>query len=131
MTEQSIDAILAMHTWAIVGLSNNHDRPAYGVSALLQHKGHRVIPVHPKAEVVHGETGYESLSQIPFHVDVVDLFVNSSLAGGVVDEAIAIGAHAVWLQLDVIDEEAVARAQDAGLTTVMNRCPAIEYRRRG
>ncbi|MSV64179.1 MAG: CoA-binding protein [Actinobacteria bacterium] len=120
-----------MHTWAIVGLSNNQDRPAFGVSALLQQKGHRIIPVHPKAEIVHGEKGYASLSQIPFPVDVVDLFVNSSLAGSVVDDAIAIGAHAVWLQLDVIDEHAVSRAQDAGLKAVMDRCPAIEYRKRG
>ncbi|MEI6811685.1 MAG: CoA-binding protein [Actinomycetes bacterium] len=131
MTDQSIDEVLAMHTWAIVGLSNNQDRPAFGVSALLQQKGHRIIPVHPKAEIVHGEQGYASLSQIPFPVDVVDLFVNSSLAGSVVDDAIAIGAHAVWLQLDVIDEHAVLRAQDAGLKAVMDRCPAIEYRKRG
>ncbi len=131
MTDQSIDEVLAMHTWAIVGLSNNQDRPAFGVSALLQQKGHRIIPVHPKAEIVHGEQGYASLSQIPFPVDVVDLFVNSSLAGSVVDDAIAIGAHAVWLQLDVIDEHAVSRAQDAGLKAVMDRCPAIEYRKRG
>lgn len=131
MTDQSIDEVLAMHTWAIVGLSNNQDRPAFGVSALLQQKGHRIIPVHPKAEIVHGEQGYASLSQIPFPVDVVDLFVNSSLAGNVVDDAIAIGAHAVWLQLDVIDEHAVSRAQDAGLKAVMDRCPAIEYRKRG
>lgn len=131
MTDQPIDEVLAMHTWAIVGLSNNQDRPAFGVSALLQQKGHRIIPVHPKAEIVHGEQGYASLSQIPFPVDVVDLFVNSSLAGNVVDDAIAIGAHAVWLQLDVIDEHAVSRAQDAGLKAVMDRCPAIEYRKRG
>jgi len=131
MTDQSIDEVLAMHTWAIVGLSNNQDRPAFGVSALLQQKGHRIIPVHPKAEIVHGEQGYASLSQIPFPVDVVDLFVNSSLAGSVVDDAIAIGAHAVWLQLDVIDEHAVLRAQDAGLKAVRDRCPAIEYRKRG
>jgi len=86
--------------------------------------------VHPKAEVVHGETAYKTLSEIPVSVDVVDCFVNSQLVGSVVDEAIAIGAKAVWLQLDVIDEEAIARAQAAGLLTVMDRCPAIEYRAR-
>lgn len=80
---------------------------------------------------MHGEVGYKSLSEIPEPVDVVDCFVNSKLVGKVVDEAIAIGAKAVWLQLDVIDEEAIARAQAAGLLTVMNRCPAIEYRARG
>lgn len=86
--------------------------------------------MHPKAETVHGEVGYKSLSDIPHSVDVVDCFVNSDLVGSVVDEAIAIGAKAVWLQLDVIDEDAVARAQAAGLLTVMDRCPAIEYRAR-
>ena len=86
--------------------------------------------MHPKAETVHGETGFTSLSEIEQPVDVVDCFVNSDLVGAVVDEAIAIGAKAVWLQLDVIDEAAVARAQAAGLLTVMDRCPAIEYRAR-
>jgi predicted CoA-binding protein len=79
---------------------------------------------------VHGEVGYKTLTEIPGSVDVVDCFVNSTLVGKVVDEAIAIGAKAVWLQLDVIDADAVARAQAAGLLTVMDRCPAIEYRAR-
>lgn len=79
---------------------------------------------------MHGAVGYKTLAEIPGQVDVVDCFVNSKLVGKVVDEAIAIGAKAVWLQLDVIDEEAVARAQAAGLLTVMDRCPAIEYRAR-
>ena len=86
--------------------------------------------MHPKAETVHGEAAYTTLSEIPVPVDVVDCFVNSQLVGSVVDEAIAIGAKAIWLQLDVIDEEAIARAQAAGLLTVMDRCPAIEYRAR-
>ena len=114
----------------MVGLSNNPERAAFGVARLLQDKGHQVIPVHPKAETVHGETAYTTLSEIPVGVDVVDCFVNSQLVGSVVDEAIAIGAKAVWLQLDVIDDEAIARAQAAGLLTVMDRCPAIEYRAR-
>lgn len=100
------------------------------MAELLQDKGHRIIPVHPKAESVHGEIGYKSLTEIPESVDVVDCFVNSQLVGSVVDEAIAIGAKAVWLQLDVIDEAAIERAQAAGLLTVMDRCPAIEYRAR-
>jgi predicted CoA-binding protein len=79
---------------------------------------------------VHGEVGYKTLSEIPGSVDVVDCFVNSTLVGKVVDEAISIGAKAVWLQLDVIDTDAIARAQAAGLITVMDRCPAIEYRAR-
>ena len=100
------------------------------MAKLLQEKGHRIIPVYPRAEVVHGEVGYKTLSEIPDSVDVVDCFVNSALVGKVIDEAIAIGAKAVWLQLDVIDNDAVARARAAGLLTVMDRCPAIEYRAR-
>jgi hypothetical protein len=103
---------------------------AFGVSQLLQEHGHTIIPVHPKGEIVHGEIGYKNLAEIPGAVDVVDCFVNSNLVGQVVDEAIAIGAKAVWLQLDVIDQDAIARAQAAGLLTVMDRCPAIEYRAR-
>lgn len=125
-----IDEILALKTWAVVGLSNNESRPAYGVAKLLKAKGHQIIPVHPKAEEVHGEKGYASLKEIPVPVDVVDVFVNANLAGAVVDEAIEIGAKAVWLQLDVIDEAAIARAKNAGLLAVMNHCPAIEYRKR-
>lgn len=113
-------------TWAVVGLSNNASRAAYGVAAVLQRYGKRVVPVHPKAETVHGEQGYASLADIPFPVDVVDVFVNSALAGAVADEAVAIGAKAVWYQLGVIDEDAYARTRDAGLLMVMDRCPAIE-----
>ena len=129
MSDQ-IDQMVALKTWAIVGLSNNPQRAAFGVAKLLIEKGHTVIPVHPKAELVHGQTGYAKLSDIPVPVDVVDIFVNSDLAGGVVNEAIAIGAKGVWLQLDVIDEAAVTRAKDAGLLAVMNHCPAIEYKKR-
>lgn len=128
--DQKIDQVLALKTWAIVGLGNNPDRAAFGVAKLLQDKGHRIIPVYPRAETVHGEVGYKTLSEIPFPIDVVDCFVNSKLVGMVVDEAIAIGAKAVWLQLDVIDEAAVARAEAAGLIAIMDRCPAIEYRKR-
>jgi predicted CoA-binding protein len=122
-----IDQLLALKTWAVVGLSNNSERAAYRVSKLLIEKGHQVIPVHPKAETVHGQKGYAKLSDIPIAVDVVDIFVNSELAGEVVDSAIEIKAKGVWLQLDVIDEAAVDRAGKAGLISVMNRCPAIEY----
>jgi predicted CoA-binding protein len=128
--ENSIDQVLAMKTWAIVGLGNNPERAAFGVAKLLQDKGHKIVPVYPRAEEVHGEQGFKSLSEIPFQIDVVDCFVNSKLVGKVVDEAIEIGAKAVWLQLDVIDEEAVARAEAAGLIAIMDRCPAIEYKKR-
>ncbi|MFE6838061.1 CoA-binding protein [Streptomyces sp. NPDC057705] len=113
-------------TWAVVGLSNNQDRAAYGVARVLQRFGKRVIPVHPNAETVHGERGYASLEEIPFKVDVVDVFVNSELAGPVADQAAAVGAEAVWFQLGVIDEAAFDRTRAAGLTMVMDRCPAIE-----
>jgi predicted CoA-binding protein len=125
-----IDQLLSLKTWAIVGLSNNKERAAFGVAKLLIEKGHTIIPVHPKAETVHGQTGYAKLSDIPVPVDVVDIFINSDLAGDIVDEAIAIRAKGVWLQLDVIDAAAIARAQDAGLFAVMNHCPAIEYKKR-
>lgn len=130
IVSNSIDQLLALKTWAVVGLSNNSERAAYRVSKLLIEKGHQVVPVHPKAETVHGQQGYAKLSDIPFAVDVVDIFVNSELAGEVVDSAIEIKAKGVWLQLDVIDEAAVDRAGKAGLVTVMNRCPAIEYGKR-
>ncbi|WP_030413599.1 CoA-binding protein [Streptomyces sp. NRRL S-1448] len=113
-------------TWAVVGLSNNDRRAAYGVAEVLQRYGKRIVPVHPKAETVHGEPGYPSLDAIPFPVDVVDVFVNSELAGPVADEAVAAGAKAVWFQLGVVDEGAWNRVRDAGLDMVMDRCPAIE-----
>ena len=125
-----IDQLLKLKTWEIVGLSNNKERAAFDVAKLLIEKGHTVIPVHPKAETVHGQTGYAKLSDIPLSVDVVDVFVNSDLAGDVVNEAIEIGAKGVWLQLDVLDTAAIERAQEAGLLAVMNHCPAIEYKKR-
>ncbi|MGG8405576.1 CoA-binding protein [Streptomyces sp. 12297] len=113
-------------TWAVVGLSANQDRAAYGVARTLQRFGKRIVPVHPSAQSVHGERGYASLAEVPFEVDVVDVFVNSRLAGPVADEAAAAGAAAVWFQLGVIDEPAYHRTRAAGLHMVMDRCPAIE-----
>jgi predicted CoA-binding protein len=118
-------------TWAVVGLSTNQRRAAYGVADVLQRYGKRIVPVHPKAETVHGEQGYASLDAIPFPVDVVDVFVNSELAGAVADQAVAIGAKAVWFQLGVVDEGAYDRTRAAGLDMVMDRCPAIEIPRLG
>ena len=120
------------HTWAVVGLSGNTFRPAYGVARFLQGVGKRIVPVHPRAETVHGETGYATLADIPFEVDVVDVFVNSRRAGEIADEALAATkARAVWFQLGVIDEAAAERVRAAGRTMVMNRCPAIEWPRLG
>ena len=126
-TQAEIAAVLALHTWAVVGLGNNPERAAFGVAKILQEKGHRIIPVYPRAETVHGEVGYKTLSEVPDAIDVVDCFVNSARVGEVVDEAIAIGAKAIWLQLDVLDEAAIVRAEAAGLIAIMDRCPAIEY----
>ncbi|SRR6266545_7050588 len=114
-------------TWAFVGLRNNPGRTAHDMAKLFQSRGKRIVAVHPAAEDVLGETGYTALGDVPFPVDVVGVYRRSVHAGAVVDEAIKIGARAVWLPLDVIDEAAARRARDAGLDVVMNRCPAIEW----
>lgn len=129
--ESAVEAMLAMKTWAIVGLGDNPARAAYDVSALLIAKGHKVVPVHPLARPVHGQEAYARLADIPFTIDVVDVFVNSSLAGAVADEALAIGAKGVWFQLGVTDQDAFQRVTKVGVVMVMDRCPAIEYGRRG
>jgi predicted CoA-binding protein len=121
-------------TWVVVGLSNNTTRAAYGVAGVLQRFGKRIVPVHPKAETVHGEQGYATISDIPDGTDVkvVDCFVSSEHVGAVVDEAIAnkdrLQIDAVWMQLGVVDEAAAARARRAGLGVVMDTCPKIEWR---
>jgi predicted CoA-binding protein len=117
--------------WAVVGLSENPSRTAYGIARYLQGLGKPIVPVHPKAEPVHGATGYATLADVQGPIDVVDIFVRSERAGAVVDEAIAIGAKAVWLQLGVVDEAAAARARAAGLDVVMDTCPKIEHPRLG
>ncbi|WNB84321.1 CoA-binding protein [Cellulomonas sp. ATA003] len=118
--------------WAVVGLSTNRARAAHGVAAFLQRDlGMTIVPVHPAAETVHGAAGHRRLVDVPGPVDVVDVFVNSSRAGAVVDDAIAIGARAVWLQLGVVDDDAAQRAAAAGLDVVMDTCPVIEARRLG
>ncbi|GAA3869983.1 CoA-binding protein [Saccharothrix violaceirubra] len=128
----TIRRVLALRgTWAVVGLSENPGRAAYGVAAFLRRHGVRIVPVHPDAPTVHGEQGYGSLADIPFPVDVVDVFRRSEAAGAVADEAVAIGAKAVWFQLGVVDEDAYARTTAAGLDMVMDRCPAIEWAANG
>ena len=118
-------------TIAIVGASPRRERPSHRVMAYLQRRGYRAIPVNPNAAgaTIHGETCHAALADIPEPVDMVDIFRRSELAGAAVDAAIAIGAKAVWMQLDVRDDEAAARAEAAGLKVVMNRCPAIEIPR--
>jgi uncharacterized protein len=117
-------------TWAVVGLSGNPSRSAYTIAELLQHRGKRIVPIHPNAPVVLGEQGYPTLADVPFPVEVVDVFRRSEFAGEFADQAVAVGAHGVWLQLGVIDRAAFERTWAAGVPMVMNACPAIEWARR-
>jgi predicted CoA-binding protein len=120
--------------WFVVGLGNNPDRVAFEVAAALQGRGKRIVPIYPRAEVVHGEQGYATIAEAVAVVgvpDVVDVFVRSDRAGEFADEAIAAGAGAVWFQLGVVDEAAAQRVVDAGVTMIMDTCPLIEWRRRG
>ncbi|MBA4607212.1 CoA-binding protein [Aeromicrobium sp. Marseille-Q0843] len=119
-----------LDTWAVVGLSNNTSRTAYSIAQLLQRRGKRIVPIHPDAPVVLGEQGYATLADVPFPIDVVDVFRRSEEAGPFADQAVEIGAQAVWFQLGVIDEAAFERTIDAGLAMVMDTCPAIEWNRR-
>lgn len=119
------------HLWFVVGLGNNPDRDAYGIARLLQSRGKRIVPIYPRAEIVHGEQGYATMAEATAAVgtpDVVDMFVRADRVGSFVDEAVSVGAQAVWLQLGVIDEAAAQRAVDAGLDVVMDNCPAIAWR---
>jgi predicted CoA-binding protein len=125
---ETVERVLGTQTWAVVGLTTNQPRAAYGVAAFLQANGKKIVPVNLDGADVLGEQGYRRLADIPFAVDVVDVFRRSDRAGAHVDEAIAIGAKAVWLQLGVIDEAAAERAARAGLDVVMNACPKIEWR---
>lgn len=119
--------------WAMVGASDRPGRASHGVMRTLLDRGYEVIPVNPNVEEVHGRQAYPDLASIPsdVEIDVVDIFRRSEEAGQHVDEAIEVGARAVWMQLGVIDEDAATRARDAGLDVVMDRCPAIELRQRG
>ncbi len=114
---------------AVVGCSPNPSRDSHRVARLLMEKGHTVVPVNPTVREVLGQTAHPSLRDVPGTIDMVDVFRRADQAGAVVDDAIAIGATIVWMQLGVVDEAAAARAHAAGLIVVMDRCPAIEYRR--
>lgn len=126
------DILLGTNVWFVVGLGNTPERPAFGVARFLQSIGKTVVPIHPRAEVVHGQQGYRTIAEAAAAVgtpDVVDVFVRSDRAGEFADAAIEVGASAVWFQLDVIDHDAAQRVTDASMVMVMNRCPAIEYPR--
>lgn len=132
--DEDIRALLEeTRTIAMVGASDRPNRPSNGVMLLLQRHGYRVIPVNPQitGEHIHGEFVFRDIDQIGVPIDMVDIFRRSEQAGEAVDAAIAAGAKSVWMQLDVVDEAAAARAEAAGLKVVMNRCPAIEIRRLG
>ena len=125
-------------TWAVVGLSGDPSRTAYSIADLLQRHGKRIVPIHPRfaddadarPDEVLGERGYPTLADVPFAVDVVDVFRRSEAAGEFADQAVAVGAKAVWLQLGVVDADAFRRTTAAGVPMVMDTCPAIEWRRR-
>lgn len=128
---KTIEHILSeCKTIAVVGLSSNPIRPSYGVSRYMQQHGYRIIPVNPNETEVLGEKAYATLRDVPEPVELVDIFRRSEDAGAIVDEAIALGAKAVWLQEGVIDEAAAQRALDAGLLVVMDRCILKEHMRR-
>src|SRR6476469_9328373 len=129
---ETIDRFLGEYeTWAVVGLSGDPTRTAYAIAALLQGRGKRMVPIHPSAPTVLDEQGYATLADVPFPIDVVDVFRRSEAAGQFADEAVEIGAKGVWFQLGVIDHEAYLRTTTAGVPMVMDTCPAIEWRRRG
>jgi uncharacterized protein len=133
---EAVDTMLEdLDTWAIVGLSGDPARTAYGVAAALQRAGKRIVPIHPMfaepdAPKVLGQKGYATLADVPFPVDVVDVFRRSEAAGEFADQAVEIGAKGVWLQLGVIDQDAFERTWAAGVPMVMDTCPLIEWRKR-
>ena len=137
MTWQDPGAVRFMldecRVWAVVGLSGDTSRTAYSIAALLQERGKQVVPIHPAAAddpdfEVLGEKGYAALADVPFPIDVVDVFRRSEAAGEFADQAVAVGAKGVWLQLGVVDAAAFERTTAAGLQMVMDTCPAIEWR---
>ena len=131
-SNEAIEKILdECRTIAVVGLSSDPGRPSHGVASYMRRRGYEVIPVNPNETEVFGDKAYPALADVPAKIDLVDIFRRSSEAGKAVDEAIAVGAKAVWLQEGVIDEAAARRARDAGLLVVIDRCWLKEHARRG
>jgi predicted CoA-binding protein len=127
------DLLQSARTFALVGASDRPDRASHEVMGVLQRHGYRVLPVNPAitGEHVLGEYVWDTLGQIGVPIDIVDIFRRSDAVGPVVDAAIAVGAKGIWMQLGVINHDAAARAEAAGLRVVMDRCPKIEIRRLG
>jgi uncharacterized protein len=126
-----IDRLLDAQTVAVPGLGNRRERPAYQVAEYLQANGYRIVPIHPTASEVLGEKVYRSLVEVPFEIDVVDVFRRAQYLEEVIDDAIAKGVTlGVWGQYSVVDEAAAAKARAAGLTVVMDRCMQVEHERR-
>src|SRR6476659_2226107 len=131
---EGVDLMLdELDTWAVVGLSGNTGRTAYSIAALLQARGKRIVPIHPRfadedGEVL-GEAGYPTLADVPFPIDVVDVFRRSESAGEFADQGVAVGAKGVWFQLGVVDGDAFRRTTAAGVPMVMDTCPKIEWPR--
>ena len=133
-TDADIAALLtSARTIAMVGASDRPDRPSYGVMEFLKGRGYRVIPVNPAITGQHilGEYVWDSLDQLGMQIDIVDIFRGSDAVGAIVDEAVRVGAKAIWMQLGVINPEAAARAEAAGLQVVMDHCPKVEIKRLG
>jgi predicted CoA-binding protein len=130
LDEDTIRSLLEdTETWAVVGLSGNPHRTAFRIAEFLQAHGKRIVPVHPQAPTVLDEQGYPTLADVPFAVDVVDVFRRSEYAGQFADEAVEIGARGVWFQLGVVDHDAFRRTTGAGVAMVMDTCPKIEWPR--
>ncbi len=123
------ELLRAARVIAVVGLSSNRRRPSHGVSQYMQRAGYRIIPVNPNESEVLGERAYPSLEAVPGKIDIVDIFRRSEFVPEIVEQAIRVGAAAVWMQEGVVDEEAAARARAAGLTVIMDRCILKEHRR--
>ena len=122
-------ALIGARNIAVVGLSDKPSRPSYGVARYLKEQGYRIIPVNPNITEALGEKAYPDLTSVPDPIDLVDIFRRSSQVGPVVDEAITRGVQTIWMQLGIVDEAAAARARDAGITVIMNRCTLVEHRR--
>jgi len=123
------ELLRSARTIAVVGLSSKKSRPSYSVSEYMQHAGYRIIPVNPQETEVLGEKCYPDLESVPEKIDIVDIFRRSEFVSDIVDSAIRIGAGAVWMQEEVVDEVSAERARAAGLTVVMDRCILKDHRR--